>query len=467
VTAADDGKLHVIPIAMGAISIMVHLPSGCTDYGSATLYHERPEIPATTLEKVFAGDSSADTWGEVIPGLDAGADCAGRTIKRVVRKDESGTSFALKQWLNHVNPARGWSVLANTAWPNDTGSTAVLRPAENGGGNLRTLLASEDADGGIGYADLSTSRGASGVFLYNQGAAYDDHIYLPLEIQKNTGVYRDPQASATGYTVNGTAAAASGGANCFHAVVNNQPASTLGDWSATDSTYSAAQTGEGDYGACTLTYDMAFEDDSTVYCNSAAEERKARTVKDFLEKGVVSDSGQASLIAQDYAVLPDDVLPKSRAGVAAIDWKKGTSGRPCTTPPPSGGGGGGGGGTTTVFVPVNTGPPPASISNAFTLSSVRFSKNRVRVTVQLPGAGTLTVSPTAKGKKGKSIRLSRSVTTISAAGTQRVSFSLNAKAKKALKRFKKIKVRVAVAFTPNGGSAARKVKTITVKAKRR
>src|SRR6201999_4485226 len=31
VTAADDGKLSVIPIAIGAIAIIVHLPNGC-DY---------------------------------------------------------------------------------------------------------------------------------------------------------------------------------------------------------------------------------------------------------------------------------------------------------------------------------------------------------------------------------------------------------------------------------------------------
>ena len=474
VTNADDGKLHVIPAAMGAVTIMVHMPAGCTDYGDASdppglgLFRDRPKISAAKVEQMLAGDAAADTWGEVLPGLTAGTDCAGHIVERVVRKDDSGTTFALKQWLAHVNPARGWADLQNTAWPNDAGATAVLRPAENGGGNVRNLLNDEAGDGGIGYADLGTSRGSDGAFLYQDGQAYDDHFYLPLEVKQIPGIYRDPQTSATGYKRIGTAAQASGGANCFNAEVKDEGATTLGDWSSTDSTYSPGTAGDGDYADCSLTYTLAFEDNSVVYCNSAAEERKARTVKDYLEKGVVSDDGQSRLRAADYSELPAEIVPKSRAGVAAIDWKKGTSGRPCSTLPGNGGGGGGGGGgTNTVFVPVGVTPPPPAISNAFTLSSVRFSRNRVQVTVQLPGAGTLTVSPTATGKKGRSIRLSRSTTTVSAAGTQRVSFALNAKAKTALKRFKRIKVRVAVAFTPNGGSAARKSRTLTIRAKRR
>ena len=37
VTAADNNPLHVIPVAIGAIAMLVHLPDGCTSFGTATL----------------------------------------------------------------------------------------------------------------------------------------------------------------------------------------------------------------------------------------------------------------------------------------------------------------------------------------------------------------------------------------------------------------------------------------------
>src|SRR5262245_12889833 len=71
VTAADNGRLHVIPVAIGAITIMVRLPDNC-NYSAATnrpLDGNRPAIDNETLEQVFAGE--VETWGDAIAGVDS------------------------------------------------------------------------------------------------------------------------------------------------------------------------------------------------------------------------------------------------------------------------------------------------------------------------------------------------------------------------------------------------------------
>src|SRR5262249_56553447 len=93
------------------------------------------------LEKVFAGEDT--TWGQVFPwiagnGQPNAAACAATPIKRVVRVDSSGTTFALKQFLASINPTRGWAGLDNTAWPNNAGGTAVVRASGPTGGALRS-----------------------------------------------------------------------------------------------------------------------------------------------------------------------------------------------------------------------------------------------------------------------------------------------------------------------------------------
>ena len=127
---------------------------------------------------------------------------------------------------------------------------------------------SKNTQGGIGYGDLGGIRGAeSNEFTWS--SATDLTFWLPLQRQ-SSATYDDPQADPNGYKKGATPR----GANCITVTPRNVPttpaaAPSLGDWSKVDSTYS--DTG---YGACTLTYDLAFDDNSTVYCNSAAEERR-------------------------------------------------------------------------------------------------------------------------------------------------------------------------------------------------
>jgi hypothetical protein len=498
VTAADDNPVHLIPVAIGSAAVMVHLPNDCDYTGAANkpLDGNRPAIDNATLEAAFAGATSADTWGELIPGVDA--TCAAKPVVRVVRQDSSGTTFAFKQLLARINPARGWAALGNTAWPN-LATNPVYRSKTSGGGSLVTALSTGAlattqrdngsglvdtaidyaATGGIGYVDLATARtGAGGSFLWAD-AATDKTFWLPL--QRGTAAdpkagttYDDPQANANGYKLSvSNAAGGPRGASCNVVNPRNVPTTpadpTLGSWATVDAT----ATGLG-YAACTLTYQIAFDDNAVVYCNSASEERKARTLKDYLTL-VTDTAGQNVLAGQDYAALPADVATIARNGVAAIGWKKnGSSGRPCqpvqenpggdddqdpeATPTPTA--------TPIPGVPTPTPvapPAPTAPSNQFTVSSARVSGTTIKLSLQLPGVGNLAITSSAKPKKGAAVKLANKTAAVTKAGAQSVSLTLSAKAKTALRKNKSLKFSLKITYTPTGGSANTVTKTVTVK----
>ena len=110
------------------------------------------------------------------------------------------------------------------------------------------------------------------------------------------------------------------GANCESTTFTGVPASTLGDWQNANGTDSP--TG---WVICTLTYGLVFDDYKGPYslqgAGDAAEEQKARSVKDYWE-AIVSDGGQEAIFAQDYAQLPANILNIARAGVNAVCWDK-------------------------------------------------------------------------------------------------------------------------------------------------
>ena len=442
VTDADDGKVHVIPAAIGAMAIMVNLPDTCADLGTAPVQAERPRLDNQELEDAFEGGA---TWGDVLPGLPAGPGCADQPVRRVVRRDSASATFALKQYLANIpndgSTDTNWTGLANVAWPDEA---SVVRADADGAGSLRTKLAS--TDGGIGYADLATARGGGGEFTFN-GAGEAGHwtFWVPLQVT-STATYADPQADAIGYRSTST----SRGANCASATSRTPlPASSFGDWTAVDYSYSPAG-----YGVCTLTYALAFDDNSTVYCNSAEEERRAMTVKNFLETAV-SMAGQNSLPNNDYDRLPAEALANATAAVQSIDWKKSSDGRFCSAPPV----------VTAPPPPTTTTTPPPLVSNAFTVKSPRISGKKVRLSLRLPGAGRLSIAATAKPRKGKPVKLATKSVTVARAGTLRVTIALNAKAKRALARSGRLTLTMRIRFSPTGGKSRTISRKVTFKTK--
>jgi hypothetical protein len=129
-----------------------------------------------------------------------------------------------------------------------------------------------------------------------------------------------------------------------------------------------------------------------------------------------------------------------------------------------------------VDQPVTT--PPAPPSNAFTVGSkIVFKSGKTVLSVTVPGPGTLQVAPAPAGarsaqaravaaKKKKKPALIKSVkVNVKKAGVVKVTLKPTAAGKKVLKKKGKITQKMRITFTPTGGAANAKTKSITIKRK--
>ena len=523
-TTADDALLHQVPITAGAVTIVVNYPDGCTVPSAGTQFDQpgandndhtgRFWADNDKLVRAFEGDASVDTWGELLGAANVvhsaansktDQQCQDTPIVRVVRQDNSGTSTVFKTWLQAVRgggDTTDFLALGNQRWPNDTGSDFTVESStfKRGNGNAGVASKVTSNDGAIGYVELADARGGGFDKTPNSAATTngtatddfdttiggDDKFWI--RVKNGSAALQDPAVNS--FKTGGTR-----GANCSNvkftdtSVVGNPagtlpapPAGstdpTLANWDKVNAANSTVE-----YGICTLTYALAFDDNALAYnasngfSDATAEEARARTVKDYLE-AIVSDQGQAIAASSDYAAMPSDVLTTARNGVAAINWNKaGTS---------SGGGGDttGGGGNNTGGGGNNTGgggggnnttpPPPTKPSNVFTISGARSaSTGLITLPVNVPGAGTIKVTATTKikVKKGhknvhKNVAYGHVTVVTTAAGTVSLKLKASSAVKKALAKGQKLKVAVKVTFTPNGGDARTLPKTVTVKGKK-
>lgn len=499
-TAADDAKLHVVPVATGAAVLIMRLPQGCSikSDGAPTLTGsdvgdefrngtQRPKLSSQTVEAAFAGAAGARTWGQLVPTIsgtlasaqyaDVATDCAQAPVRRIVRTDNSGTTYSWKAYLNLINGSRGWTDRyagnPNTTWPVDgTGSTrpATIDPASRqicafsasnvcsntgtGGGALADAV--NLVEGSIGYVDLATARGR-GFWNSSTSASQDQTIWIPLEVDPSraTGRYAEPTLEPSAHN----SANVNKGASCGDVTVQNAPDparspngdATLGDWSAA---YAAG--GTAGYPACVLTYGLLWDDNAVVYGTGGDQQERARTVKDYFTR-IVSAAGQATLLGADYSPVPQPLLRQAQAGVAAIDWNKsaggGTDRQPDTRVPDTR--------VPDTRVPDTRAPP----SNAFSIPSGRATASLITYVVQVPGAGSLKVAATARVGK-KTIKVSSLSASPKGASRLTLRLKLSAAAKQALAKAKSKKLAVTVKFTytPAGGTAKTQTKTVTVKA---
>lgn len=532
-SAADDGLVHVIPAATGATDILVHAPNGCdlstitnkTDGldpdGAGPLTApdntgdlaadktQRLRITNTLLEAAFAGDTTANTWGKIAPGISGtpsagqndGLTCADVPVKRIVRQDDSGTTFAFKAFLSVINPSRGWlttyNPAPNTIWP-AAGGTGTASPVPTGptptggtppaGGDFcantaANLLCSRNASGGgglaaavtasqgsIGYVDLATAR--SNQFEITPATvatpAQDYTFWIP--VQNNPGATGTRYVEPTVDPLAHKPGVGARGANCGDVAVRNVPTPanspkndpTLGDWSTT---FAAGGAG---YSNCVLTYVMAWDDSAPVYGNTADEQAKARSVKDFLTTSVVSAAGQ-QFTNVDYSSLPNSqatpLLKYAQDGVNAIDWNK-TAAAPGGPPANN---------TPIVMVPqvittVPQGPPPpppvVTPSNRYSVSSGKLNSARSAITysVKLPGGGTLTAVSTYV-RRGKTVKVFKVSVSPSGASTVRLTVRLTSRARSDLKSLKRLRIATRFTYTPAGGTAASQRKAVNVRVK--
>ncbi len=487
----DDGQIHVIPAAVGAVPPLVNFPNGC-DVSKLDAASRTPEqnldgdatpddvirvlFTKAEFESIWEKESTADTWHEVFPELAGEAACE-KPIIRVVRFDDSGTTFTFKDYLHSIDGAEGWLTTyvpsegaKSREWPNATfglredcpkvvvggvevfpsgpgaDSTEASNPGPdqltsgcaNGNGSLVAKLVA--TDGSIGYSDISTAR-SNNPSLAITPEGNDNDTYW-TQVQNGSNAFTEPTSNPNGFRTDGPK-----GANCLDTTFTSVPGTTLGDWSKASGVNSA----EG-FGICTLTYGLVFDDNADAWGNSPAEEAKARTVKDYWENIV---SAQASLFPGDYAPLPPAILATAKAGVASIDWNKGQ------------GGGGKEEGGGKVTPPVNNpggNPQPVKPSNVFSLlrKSISSKTGGATVSVKLPGAGALEMVGTAKKGK-KTIKVGRTVLSANQAGTFNLALKPSAAAKQILRESGKLTVKIELTFTPNGGDESDSTSSLTLK----
>jgi hypothetical protein len=548
----DEGQMRLIPAAMGAVAVAVNLPDGCdpftnpdgsvltgavadrfSNYSATENNQRRLRLTRQQLERIYAGDSSFDQWGEIIPNINDGNGTASQAadtrcqqwpIIRIRRLDDGGTTFAFKDYLDKLNPSFGWKSTYVSSpdtrnWPNATktvewdysgdgdttdaiGSTlaypgpcASATPNPTTGAQSQTLGCNESAvptlqttevapsagngndnlidkvndfDGSIGYGDLSTARQQRS-FSFERQSGADDRYWVQIQTkcggagncaQPTTQSYADPQSAPTGYRTGGAR-----GVNCTTAALSNLPGGndpTLANWADV----TAADSSQIGYGACSLTYFIVFDDYAGVYPgDQAAEERKARSVRDYVEH-TVDFTGQVGLGAFDYGTLPPSVSALAVNAAQQIGWNKGTG---------TGGGGGGAGeqpvtppsgGGATPTQPGGTTTPPvtgqqAPPSNAFTIPSRRLNKGNIVLSLQVPGAGSVRATATAR-YRGKTIQVGSSASTVRSGG--RVSLTLKpSKATVAALKKASLKVTIQVTYQPSGGQANTQRASLTLK----
>jgi ABC-type phosphate transport system substrate-binding protein len=496
VAEGDEGLIHQIPIAVGAVAPLVNFPDGCDvaklPAGSKTDVQDldndavdddviRVRFTKEQWEKVWAQNGGAVpggaapyvTWRAVFSTLDAVAACE-KPVIRVVRFDNSGTTFAFKDYLHRINGGRGWISTfesggnGNREWPGATfgpRTDCAGTPNGPGGGatqdtdNLTSACSSNATnltakliatDGSVGYADIASARAGSPSLAITPEANDNDTYWTQLP--NGEGTFEEPTFDQQkGFRTDGQR-----GANCTETEFENVPGSTLAEWGTT----SGVDSDQG-YGLCTLTYGLAWDDYSDPYSAlpAALEEQRARSVKDYFE--FIATEGQSLLFGNDYAALPTtpvDILAISEAGAAAIGWDKSSGG----------GGGGGGGSTPSPSGGGGSAPPPVvKPANNFTLprKSISSKTGGATISVKLPGPGQLEMVGTAKVGK-KQIKVGRTVLSAGKAGTFSLQLKASAAAKKQLRKKGSLKVSLELTFTPTGGDENSSKSSIVLKLKK-
>ena len=471
----DNGQIHVVPAAVGAVAPLVNWPNGCeaadlpagakTDTDAKLL---RVRFTKAQFEEIWAqGETGATptpylTWRDVFPSLDDIEACK-KPIIRVVRFDDSGTTFTFKDYLNAIDPAEGWlttyapgSGAKTRTWPGaEFGSGGQCGGTEAPGkkldsedhltsgcanGNAFLVSTLKSTDGSVGYSDISTARGDG--LAVNPAGGDVDQFWTQLE--NGSGQFEEPTADSSGFRTDGKK-----GANCSKTTFKEIPATTFGDWSKA----SGVNSPEG-FGICTLTYGLVFNDNAAVWGSNSAEEAKARTVKDYW-LSVLSTGSQNGLLGADYAPLPASILAISKPAIEGIIWA-GSAGEPSEkdeTPPPTGGGG--------------STPSPTKPSSQFSVprKSISSKTGNASISVKLPGAGTLEMVGKAKVGK-KKVKVGRVVLTANKAGTFVLTLKPNAAAKKVLRQKGSLRVSLELSFTPSGGDESSSVTSIVLKLKK-
>ena len=323
------GKLLTIPVEQAAVTVAVHLPANCTVSGGPSA--GRIAMKEATVEKIFR---DADTkWSQILNGAKlAGTGCSSSTlIKRVVRKDGSGTTSLFKKYLNlnyskEIATAENktWKQLAesahNTTWPNE-GADPVIRGEGNGG--VATEVAANA--GSIGYINLADAR-KNGKFTPPLGGANMPTFWVEVENGKITvegkkvSTYSEPSTNGD--------VEAKANSNCEETLYTNgkkkfPPPAATEAWNEVSTSKV-----EKNYVICGFTYDLSLTHFSGVTGSAEAPTVGSVTSAfDYLNFVLATGAGGGQTLigeSKDYLGLPTseeaskNVLKIAREGQAQI-----------------------------------------------------------------------------------------------------------------------------------------------------
>jgi ABC-type phosphate transport system substrate-binding protein len=316
------GKLLTIPVVQAAVAIIVHLPKGCTVKDKVA--PGRFVLSNATLEKLFHG--TLTSWNgikdskEKVKGKKGACNAP---IKRVVRKEGSGTTSIFKKYLNLEEPnefsvegvgSTTWKKLAessvNTKWPET--KAAPLIEAAGGGAVVSAVAATEST---IGYANLADARSSF-------GAQTGEMFWAMIENgstkkgKKTQPIYAEP--------ANNGETTVKGSANCNETLYTDgknkfPPETTEKVWNEVTTSLT-----EPHYTICGFSYDLSvtkFEGFGVASAHPATD-AGSRTASDYLHFEL--EGGQKLLEGNDYLGLPENatghVLKIAKEGVEKISF---------------------------------------------------------------------------------------------------------------------------------------------------
>ncbi|HUH81280.1 MAG TPA: substrate-binding domain-containing protein [Solirubrobacteraceae bacterium] len=362
---ANKGEeIQSVPIAQGAVAVIVNLPEGCTAESKPKLAKKEETIKRLSLEaKVVAGiyEGTIKTYKEAVEKNVSASDkltCsepakAEQTINVVVRLDKSGTTHIFKAFLGQIGtgeiemeeenepegagkgqpckaikPAkekRTWVQVSegceNQRWPE---AAEIVRPAKTGNpGVIEKVGATPNS---IGYADLAVAREKKLFSATGEGGEGMERFWAPVSNSKPTSKKVEYAEPSTNGDVEAVA-----NSNCAKTVYANAvgekfpPKSTREDWSQVKG-LAVSKT----YPACGLTYDLAFRLYDTplvslVPAITPEESQEiATTVSDYLKfvLNTKTGGGGEEIKGIDYEPLPKKALKVAEAGALEIGSKE-------------------------------------------------------------------------------------------------------------------------------------------------
>ena len=317
-SVAGGAQVAVIPVAQTAIAIVAHLPEGC----------ELEGVSNSNLNGIMEGRIL--NWNKVGGVEEEVAGACNFPITRVVRKDGSGTTFQLKNYLFQLNKAglactteggaeegkKTWQEMEpigagskpNIDWPEtctEKTLSPVIRPNEKGGGEVVKKV--NATVGGIGYAALPDAK----------NNAKEGTVILGLQNNGQKTEINLAKATGPGET-----------ANCSGITYTGWKLATAldVDWSAVFGAKPAV--GAKNYPLCTLTYALAFHGYKQVppFSGVSFTEGQELTARDYLNEYIVQEAGQTAINSNFYSALPTsgeerfDVLGAARKAAKQISY---------------------------------------------------------------------------------------------------------------------------------------------------